>query len=45
LFVPFGCLGQELAVRVEILDDVEKLQNPIVVPCLDNKNLEIIWTP
>jgi hypothetical protein len=28
-----------------ILNDVEKLQNPIKVPCLDNKNLEIIWTP
>ena len=27
-----------------ILNDVEKLQNPIVVPWLDNKNLEIIWT-
>lgn len=28
-----------------ILKDVEKLQNPIAVPWLDNKNLEIIWTP
>jgi len=27
-----------------ILKDVEKLQNPIQVPWLDNKNLEIIWT-
>jgi transposase len=28
-----------------ILKDVEKLQNPIAIPWLDNKNLEIIWTP
>ena len=28
-----------------ILKDVEKLQNTIAVPWLDNKNLEIIWTP
>ncbi|MCK5535621.1 MAG: transposase [Bacteroidales bacterium] len=28
-----------------ILKDVEKLQNPIAVPWLDNKKLEIIWTP
>ena len=28
-----------------ILKDVEKLQNPIRVPWMDNKNLEIIWTP
>lgn len=28
-----------------ILKDVEKLQHPIAVPWLDNKNLEIIWTP
>ena len=28
-----------------ILKDVAKLQNPITVPWLDNKKLEIIWTP
>ena len=28
-----------------ILKDVTKLQNPITVPWLDNKKLEIIWTP
>lgn len=28
-----------------ILKDVAKLQKPITVPWLDNKNLEIIWTP
>lgn len=28
-----------------ILTGVEKLQNPIAVPWLDNKKLEIIWTP
>ncbi len=28
-----------------ILKDVEKLQNPIKVPWLNNKKLEIIWTP
>jgi len=27
------------------LKDVPKLQNPITVPWLDNKKLEIIWTP
>ena len=27
-----------------ILKDVEKLQSPMTVPWLDNKNLEIIWT-
>ena len=28
-----------------ILKDVAKLQNPITVPWLNNKKLEIIWTP
>jgi len=28
-----------------ILKDVAKLQNPIIVPWLDNKKLEITWTP
>lgn len=28
-----------------ILKDVVKLQNPIEVPWLDNKKMEIIWTP
>ncbi len=28
-----------------VLKDVEKLQNPIAVPWLNNKKLEIIWTP
>lgn len=43
--------GEKFIVKIRkrthtpILKDVEKLQNPIAVPWLNNKNLEIIWTP